>query len=183
MLIINGTFIQALPTVEGDSQRGHWVRGGFVIEYGDDFPRKVAFTCFGEDKVAQSQSIPQGCPVQVDFRPESREFNGRYYTELSCSHITLLAQQQPQMQYAGQPQQYVMPQQAYGQPMQAPMPQQQQPVNTYRTMPSGINPAPAPQYPANPAPAPQQQPLSAGANTQQPAPVQMPAQKDDDLPF
>ena len=28
---ITGRLIQILPDVEGESQRGHWIRGGFVI--------------------------------------------------------------------------------------------------------------------------------------------------------
>ena len=72
---ITGRLIKILPDVEGESQRGHWVRGGFVIETGDDFPRKVAFTAFGEDRVAMVKNVPMGTMVQVTFTPESREFN------------------------------------------------------------------------------------------------------------
>ena len=84
---LTGKLIQLLPNVEGESQRGHWVRGGFVVETGDDYPRKVAFTAFGEDRVAMAQSIPMGTMVQVTFTPESREFNERWYTDLRASRI------------------------------------------------------------------------------------------------
>ncbi len=84
---INGKLIKILPDVEGESQRGHWVRGGFVIETGDDYPRKVAFTAFGEDRVAMVKNIALGSMVQVTFSPESREFNDRWYTDLRCSRI------------------------------------------------------------------------------------------------
>lgn len=89
--IINGTFIKSLPKVEGDSSRGHWVRGGFVIEYGDEYPRKVAFSLFGEDKVAAAQAIAPNTSVQVKYAPESREFNERWYTELRCLSVVPLA--------------------------------------------------------------------------------------------
>lgn len=84
---LTGKLIQLLPNVEGESARGHWVRGGFVIETGDDYPRKVAFTAFGEERVAMAQSIPMGTMVQVTFTPESREFNERWYTDLRASRI------------------------------------------------------------------------------------------------
>ncbi len=90
--IINGTFIKSLPKVEGDSSRGHWVRGGFVIEYGDEYPRNVAFSLFGEDKVAAAQAIAPNTSVQVKYAPESREFNERWYTELRCISVVPLAQ-------------------------------------------------------------------------------------------
>ena len=92
MQTINGTFIQNLPIVEGDSNRGHWLRGGFVIEFGEDYPRKLAFSSFGEDKVATHRNIPTGTPVQVRFSPESREYNGRWYTELRCISVLPLVQ-------------------------------------------------------------------------------------------
>lgn len=84
---ITGKLIQLLPDVEGDSARGHWVRGGFVIETDGDYPRKVAFTAFGEERVAMAKNIPMGSPVQVTFTPESREFNERWYTDLRASRV------------------------------------------------------------------------------------------------
>lgn len=104
-LIINGKFEKALPTTEGDSQRGHWVRGGFVIEYGEEYPRKAAFSLFGADKVAMVSNIPQGMPVQVTFAPESREYNEKWYTENRCISCVPMAQgaTQTQPQYNHQP--------------------------------------------------------------------------------
>lgn len=84
---ITGKLLQLLPEVQGESARGPWVRGGFVIETGDDYPRKVAFTCFGEERVAMAKNIPMNSLVQVTFTPESREFNERWYTDLRCSRI------------------------------------------------------------------------------------------------
>lgn len=84
---ITGKLIQLLPNVEGESARGHWVRGGFVIETGDDYPRKVAFTAFGEERIAMVQNVPMGSMVQVTFTPESREFNEKWYTDLRASRI------------------------------------------------------------------------------------------------
>ena len=84
---ITGKLIQLLPEVSGESPRGPWVRGGFVIETDGDYPRKVAFTAFGEERVAMAKNIPMGSPVQVTFTPESREFNEKWYTDLRASRI------------------------------------------------------------------------------------------------
>ncbi len=84
---ITGKLIQILPDVQGESQRGPWIRGGFVIETGDDYPRKVAFTAFGEERVAMVKNIPMGQLVQVTFTPESREFNEKWYTDLRCTRV------------------------------------------------------------------------------------------------
>lgn len=58
-----------------------------MIETGDDYPRKVAFTAFGEERVAMVKNIPMGQLVQVTFTPESREFNERWYTDLRCTRV------------------------------------------------------------------------------------------------
>ena len=84
---ITGKLIQLLPEVSGESARGPWVKGGFVIETEGDYPRKVAFVVFGEERVAMAKNIPMGSPVQVTFTPESREFNERWYTDLRASRI------------------------------------------------------------------------------------------------
>jgi hypothetical protein len=84
---ISGRLIKILQEVRGESQRGPWVRGGFVIETDGDYPRQVAFTTFGEDRLAMVKSIPINTPVVVNFNPESREYEGRWYTDLRCSRI------------------------------------------------------------------------------------------------
>lgn len=84
---ITGTLIKILPETRGESQRGPWVRGGFVIQTDGEYPRQVAFTTFGEDRLAMVQNIAMNSPVVVTFSPESREFNDRWYTDLRCSRI------------------------------------------------------------------------------------------------
>lgn len=84
---ITGKLIQLLPELSGESARGPWVKGGFVIETEGDYPRKVAFITFGEERVAMAKNIPMGSLVQVTFNPESREFNERWYTDLRASRI------------------------------------------------------------------------------------------------
>lgn len=84
---ITGKLIKILPEVRGEGQRGPWVRGGFVIETDGEYPRMVAFTTFGEDRLAMVASIPLNSPVVVTFTPESREYQERWYTDLRCSRI------------------------------------------------------------------------------------------------
>ena len=87
---ITGKFIKLLPTQEGDSSRGHWVRGGFVIETEDRYPQKIAFSLFGEDKVRMVQQLQLGAKLQVQFSPESREYQDRWYTELRAYNIATI---------------------------------------------------------------------------------------------
>ena len=163
MQTINGKFIQNLPTTSGESQRGTWVRGGFVIEYGEEYPRKVAFTTFGEDKVAQHANIPSGTPVQVKFAPESREFNERWYTDLRAISVTPLVQGTVPAS---------MPTAAPA-PMPAGIHPQGQPISAGQQ--TSAFPAAAPaavQYPANFQAQPAAQPVA-----------KMPDDPENDLPF
>lgn len=84
---ISGRLIKILPEVRGESQRGPWVRGGFVIETDDTYPRQIAFTLFGEDRLAMLNSLVMNAPVMVTFSPESREYQERWYTDLRCIRV------------------------------------------------------------------------------------------------
>lgn len=88
-----GNFILALPEVSGVSDKGEWVRGGFVVETQGAYPKKVAFTAFGEEKVSMVRDLKEGGLVSVEFMPESREFGGKWYTDLKVTNITTLQQQ------------------------------------------------------------------------------------------
>lgn len=121
---IQGKLIKILETQSGETARGKWVRGGFVIETGEEYSRQVAFTIFGEDRLSMLQNLPLNSMVQVRFNPESREFNGRWYTDLRCSFV------QPAVSNIGstwqQPvvsqQPVAAPQSAFAQPPAASMP-------------------------------------------------------------
>jgi hypothetical protein len=84
---IIGKLIKILPEQRGESARGPWVRGGFVIETEEQFPRQVCFTLMGEERVAAIQSVNMGESIKVSFSPESREYNERWYTDLRCFRI------------------------------------------------------------------------------------------------
>ncbi|MBP5190136.1 MAG: DUF3127 domain-containing protein [Bacteroidales bacterium] len=76
-----------MPETRGESQRGPWVRGGFVIETEDTYPRQIAFTLFGEDRLAMLSTLVMNSPVLVTFSPESREYQERWYTDLRCIRV------------------------------------------------------------------------------------------------
>ena len=83
---IQGTIIQVLPLETGVSKSGNsWQKKNFVIETGGQYPKKVCFQIFG-DKC--NQLAPKvGDVVTVSFNAESKEFSGRWYTQLGCWNI------------------------------------------------------------------------------------------------
>lgn len=81
---IKGTIIHALPEVSGVSKAGNaWKKKEYVLENTEgQFPRKVAFTCFGDN--ADKINLQVGQVATIYFDIESREFNGRWYTDIRC---------------------------------------------------------------------------------------------------
>ena len=84
---IVGKIIQVLPMQEGIGRNGNpWKLQGYVLETIENYPRKVHFEVFGEDRIKNNPcEIDQ--IVTVSFDIESREFNGRWYTSIRAWKI------------------------------------------------------------------------------------------------
>ena len=86
---IEGRLIQKLGIQSGKSARGDWAKQEFVIEYQDgNFPTKVCFNVWGADKVKELGSFRLGEKIRVSFNISSREYNGKWYTDLRAWRIT-----------------------------------------------------------------------------------------------
>lgn len=84
---ISGKFLKMMPKTEGEKDGKEWVRTQFAIMSMDTNPKMVAFDVFGHDKVAVVETLQTGNTVMVDYAPESREFNEKFYTNLQCIRI------------------------------------------------------------------------------------------------
>lgn len=84
-----GKIIEITPIQEGTSRTGNpWKKRMYVIETQENYPRKVAFTVFGADRVANMEAtVRLGDMVRVSFDLESREYQGRWYTDASAWRI------------------------------------------------------------------------------------------------
>ncbi len=79
---IVGKIIQVLPVQEGIGKNGNpWKVQGYVLETQEQYPRKVQFEIFGEDRIKNNPCQVDDI-VTVSFDIESREFNGRWYTSI-----------------------------------------------------------------------------------------------------
>ncbi len=93
---IKGRIIQILPLVEGTSAKGPWKKQDYVLETEAQYPKKVCFNCWG-DKVDQF-ALQQNEEVIVSIDIESREFNGRWYTDIRAwkvDRVSAAAMDQP----------------------------------------------------------------------------------------
>ena len=88
---IKGTVIQVLPEQGGTSKAGNpWKKREFVIENTEgQFPRKICFTLFGQN--VDSNPVEVGQIATVHFDLESREYNGRWYTEARAWRVAVEA--------------------------------------------------------------------------------------------
>ena len=84
---IVGKIIQVLPLQEGVGRNGNpWKLQGYVLETIENYPRKVHFEVFGEDRI-KNNPCDMDQIVTVSFDIESREFNGRWYTSIRAWKI------------------------------------------------------------------------------------------------
>lgn len=79
---IVGKIIQELPVQEGVGKTGNpWKVQAYVLETQEQYPRKVCFEIFGEDRIKNNPCKVDDL-VTVSFDIESREFNSRWYTSI-----------------------------------------------------------------------------------------------------
>jgi len=83
---ITGKIVQILPLQSGQGKNGVWKKQDYIIEFGDQYPKKVCFNLWG-DKI-DTFAIQLNDQVKVDFDVESREFNGRWYTDVKAWNIS-----------------------------------------------------------------------------------------------
>lgn len=86
---IEGALIQKLAVQSGKSARGDWAKQEFVIEYQEgNFPTKACFNVWGADKVKELEQFQIGDKIKLAFNVSSREYNGKWYTDLRAWRIS-----------------------------------------------------------------------------------------------
>jgi len=85
---IVGKIIQVLPAQEGVSKStgNPWKIQSYILETLEQYPRKVCFEIFGEDRIKNNPCNVDDV-VTVSFDIESREFNGRWYTSIRAWRV------------------------------------------------------------------------------------------------
>jgi hypothetical protein len=85
-LELSGQVIKLLPEQSGESARGAWKKQDLIIETNEQYPKKVAITCWG-DKADEIKKLTPGTEVTVAINIESREYNERWYTDIKAWKI------------------------------------------------------------------------------------------------
>jgi hypothetical protein len=84
---ITGKLVQVLPLQSGEGKNGTWKKQDVIIETGGNYPKKVCISFWG-DKIDESK-LQSGNELTIDFDIESREFNGKWYTDVKAWKVAL----------------------------------------------------------------------------------------------
>ena len=85
-LEISGRLLQILPEQTGQGQNGPWLKQNFIIETQEQFPKKICVVCWN-DKAEILKQLKPGDELKVAINIESREFNGKWYTDVKAWKI------------------------------------------------------------------------------------------------
>ena len=95
-LELEGTIRTKLSVQSGTSARGPWAKQEFVLDYPDgNYTAQACLMAWGQEKVQELSKYQVGDKVKVSFNVKSREYNGRWYTDLQIWRIAPAGQPVP----------------------------------------------------------------------------------------
>jgi hypothetical protein len=83
---IAGKVISLLPLQRGTGKNGEWKKQDFILETQSQYPKKVCISLWGP-KIDQYK-LKQGDIISAKIEVESREFNGKWYTDIKAFQIS-----------------------------------------------------------------------------------------------
>lgn len=86
---IKGKVKNVLPVESGEGKNGkEWKRQDFIIEFMDgEYSKILALTARTDNTLKAVNDLKSGMDVKVQFNIESREYNGKYYTNANAWKI------------------------------------------------------------------------------------------------
>lgn len=85
---LTGKVIAIMEARGGVSARtgNPWMTQEYVLEVPGQFPRRMVFNIFGEDRIKQF-NIQPGEEITVQFDIDAREYNGRWFNDIRAYNI------------------------------------------------------------------------------------------------
>lgn len=87
---IQGKFIKMGSLQEGTSARGAWRKQELIIETIEQYPKQVCLLCWG-DTIDALATLGEGDVINAGISIESREFNGKWYTDVRAYSLGLVS--------------------------------------------------------------------------------------------
>lgn len=79
--------IQVLPLQTGMGKNGEWRKQDVIVETDGQYPKKVCISIWGDK--ANESVLQIGNMLDISFDVESREYNGRWYTDVRAWKVDL----------------------------------------------------------------------------------------------
>ena len=87
-LELAGRIARKMNVQTGTSARGAWSKQELIFEYQEgSFPSQICMNVWGDDKVKDLEKYQVGDKVKISFNLSSREYNGRWYTDVRAWRI------------------------------------------------------------------------------------------------
>ena len=90
---VTGTVISILPEQRFNGKNGEVVKNFFILETKEQYPQKIKFEVFGEDKW-KAMGVAVGKDVSVQFDIKGAEWQGKYFVNLQAWKVTAIGGQQ-----------------------------------------------------------------------------------------
>ncbi len=101
---LTARLIQILPLQSGMGRNGEWKKQDIIVETQDQYPKKICVSLWG-DKFSSVQ-LKENELYVIDFDVESREYNGRWYTDVKAWKMVAQSSAPQQSQQPQQPNDY-----------------------------------------------------------------------------
>ncbi len=85
MLELEGKIVQIMDPVTGEGRNGPWRKQEFVIETPGEYPKKVCLVVWGDKINLNEFQVGESIKAGIDIA--SREYNGRWYTDIKAWRI------------------------------------------------------------------------------------------------
>tara|TARA_R110002074_G_scaffold57182_1_gene140766 strand:- start:148 stop:498 length:351 start_codon:yes stop_codon:yes gene_type:complete len=79
---IKGKIVQIVEEQSGESAKGPWRKQEYILQTDGEYPKKVCFMIWN-DKIDEF-AIKENENLDVSIDLESREYNGRWYTDVKA---------------------------------------------------------------------------------------------------
>ena len=82
---ISGKVVEILEELSGEGRNGPWRKRDFILETGGTYPKKICMTQWGDQ--IDAMTLKEGDSVTASVDIASREYNGRWYTDVKAWRI------------------------------------------------------------------------------------------------
>ena len=93
-LQITGEVIDVLAEQSGEGRNGPWRKQEFILETTGDYPKQVCIVQWGDNIDRFGLQTGESITAHIDL--QSREYNGRWYTDVKAWKVERESEQQQQ---------------------------------------------------------------------------------------